>query len=88
MTPDEFLGSQEESPQLRTQLLEADPEGGSPTLVIQGTRTSLRFLGELLMKIAEVDTLPYDVHLDPRGPGQFHLDQASSVGLYIECIDS
>lgn len=88
MTPDEFLGNQDASVRLRTQLLEPDPEGGLPTVVIQGTRAALRFLAELLTKIAAVGGLPFDIHLDPRGAGEFHFDETSSVGLYIECIDS
>ena len=85
MTPDRLLGQQEQSVQLLTQLLDADPDGGSPTVVIQGSRTAMRLLSDLLAAIADH---PTDVHLDPRGSGSFHFDPESSVGLYIECIET
>jgi hypothetical protein len=62
---------------------------GKNTVVLEGSRESLRFLGELLLAQAEA-AVDCGFQLSPRGAGSAHFALGATCGIYIHrlpCAD-
>jgi hypothetical protein len=83
MTPDKVVDAfGQRSTKLKVMLLDS-ADGG--IVLVQGQADDLRFLGQLLLAIAEGGDPGF--HLDPRGAGAAHFDPSSPLGLYIHRTD-
>jgi hypothetical protein len=60
-------------------------EEGYRSILIEGNRTSLVFLSELLQAVAAGDDC--GVEISPNGPGNLFFAPESKLGLYLHLID-
>jgi hypothetical protein len=63
---------------LKVSLLEDDAGG---LVLVEGGPNELRFLGQLLLALAEGGDDGF--HIDPRGAGSAYFDPTSAFGVYI-----
>ena len=56
------------------------------TMLIEGKKEALRFLGTLLIAVAD-DSLGDGFQLSPDGPGSVFFSTSSTVGLYLRRVD-
>jgi len=80
----ERYSEQEIQPRLSIAMLEA--EDGRPSVLIQGDRVSLRFLGEILTTLGSPECSAKSVDLSPTGAGSIFFDAASDFGVYIRRV--
>lgn len=79
MTPEDVIDAfGNKATKLKIVLLN-DEEG--EFVLVEGGPDDLRFLGQLLLAVAEGGDPGF--HIDPRGAGSAHFDPSSSLGLYI-----
>lgn len=88
MSISELLESHSESEsKLKVRLLPANEFERAGFVLLEGNAESLRFLGKLLIAVAEhADN--YDLSLHPSGAGRIHFENDSDLGLYINLIVS
>ena len=57
-------------------------------VLVEGSREALRFLAEIILALAESDTLPAHFSMSPSSAGRFHLADTATEALYINCVDN
>jgi hypothetical protein len=79
-TPEAALGASLDEPHdLRVRILDAD------TVLIEGDRRSLTFLGEVLRAVAADDS-DCGYSLGPRAAGSAHFEADSPLGVYVHAL--
>ena len=67
---------------LKVRLLPPEKSERESSVLIEGDRSALRFLGELLLAIAD-QPAGYDLPLHPSGAGSVHFQPGSDLGFYV-----
>ncbi len=86
-TPDAIAGAQTRSAGLHVRVVPSQDELEDFVLV-EGSREALRFLAEIILALAESDTLPAHFSMSPSSAGRFHLADTATEALYINCVDN
>lgn len=83
-SPDEIVGAQIHALGLHVTTLRPQED----FVLIQGSREALRFLANVIVGVANSDSLPADFSMGPASAGQFHFAESATEGLYISCIET
>lgn len=71
---------------LNVRLLPPEESERAGYVLIEGDKSAIGFLGELLIEIAHQST-GYDLQLHPSGPGSLHFQDPSNLGFYIQLTE-
>lgn len=71
-----------ESVGLTLRLLAEEDSNQSSTVLVEGNADALKFLGELLIAVAE-EKENENFSISPFGPGSVHFSKSATLGIYI-----
>jgi hypothetical protein len=71
---------------LSVRLLPPEKSERAGYVLVEGDKSAIRFLGELLIEIAR-QSAGYDLQLHPSGPGSLHFQDTSDLGFYIQLTE-
>lgn len=87
MTVNDLLDRHSDSQsKLSVRLLPPEETERAGYVLIEGDKSAIRFLGELLIEIAR-QSAGYDLQLHPSGAGSLHFRDTSDLGLYVQLTE-